>query len=109
MEASVVDVVARRKELGTKTPHHHQKSQEVAQVANLADEVVVNQKFAVAATAAVVVVVDIVVVDIVVVVVNLEAYLHNCRHDVRRHIRETKRIDIRHKTTGKTCTFSTCK
>ena len=31
-----------------------------------------------------------------------EAYLHYCRHDVRRHIRETKRIDIRHKTIQKT-------
>ena len=26
-------------------------------------------------------------------------YLHNCRHDVRRHIREAKCVDIRHKTT----------
>ena len=33
---------------------------------------------------------------------NSVAYLHNCRHDVRRHIRETKRIDIRHKTTRET-------
>lgn len=34
-------------------------------------------------------------------------YLHNCRHDVRRHIREAKCVDIRHKTTCRV-TIDTC-
>ena len=34
-------------------------------------------------------------------------YLHNCRHDVRRHIREAKCVDIRHKTTCRV-TNDTC-